>query len=508
MNQELLTSKRIEQRLLLPWGLKDDLDKNLPAFQEYVPIIDGERNPVTLSVYFGRDNRLNKRGLIRTRQYIPQPHNDLLYIDDSEPVQLELKAKIDEIIHKKQAPATYGIAREVLMNPKKFSDHFSVLGKDSLILDFEFLLEEFRFLPLYPILAIQYLRRHLHPVNPELPIRITLDDDIHYYAFRENMPHKALIMGQEGMSKLEVKYIPTMDYLALPIIQGLIELGATPITTLQDKVEAMYVETIKMFVTRSNYEAKPIESRPLHSLRDLVLIDELPGKEIEVKFQIDPQDSVGLLEIIKDSATSGKMTPFQLVEGKEAVSFWIYFFDNYAHQTDDGLEESFVIVRHPNKPRFFIKTKRVTEKSNISHNGIIEEITALCRTEEVTRVDRTFDESDRKVIVAIQQERLKKKVNFIGTTARTKYYLFVRHQGSGRYYNISADLCECNDSTMSQLEIEYKGNDSISEAQVSPEAILTEMKVLIGFLQNISTFSLSPTTLRKFDWLKQLQGIK
>ena len=485
----------------------DNTDILLGNFYEHFPFNEnGDHNAVTQSIYFGRDQALHKKGLVRARKYIDKPQTDLLTVQDSDVVFLEIKYKVDELIKKGRVKTSYEMVRLLMMEPLQLRDHLLhskdwKLGKA----DIDSLLAEFYYLKLYPQFAIQCIRRHFHPKETGVDCRITLDQDLRYFAFPEDSPNVAPLMGMEGMAKMEVKYAAAFANYAHALIQLIVEKGAIPIDTLQPKVENMYRETVKLYGFPQNPLMRDVQvqSDPLHSVQNIELINEYPDTELEVKLQVFPANAKRLAELVLSHVRSGLFGHLQLLEGKEDISHWTYYFDNYGYESESGLQQAFVIVHHPDKPKFVVKVK-----SSSTAVGIADNTEVLERPEETVIVNRTYAESDKDTVRAFYESRLGKPTQYIGTNKRTKHYFFLVHSLSQRCYNFSVDQNRFGETEMVQVEIEYKGKLPSSDAPDSKEGVLAEIKEMTDLLQTLPFFQLEPTVLTKFDWIKQNQGIR
>lgn len=502
-----LTNERVEKRFLVPAKLAGTLDASLPGFEEHFPINeDGDHNAVTQNIYFGRDQVLNKNGLIRARRYLAKPQADVLTIADSDPVFLEIKYKVEDLIKKGRIKTSYEMVRLLMMEPLQLREHLLHskgwnLSKDEI----DTLLGEFYFLQLYPQFAIQYVRRHFHPQDPGVDCRITLDNDLSYFAFSEESAHSATLMGKEGLSKMEVKYAPEIEGFAHALISLIVEQGAVPIGTLQPKVESLYQETAKLFGFSKNplYRESHVQSDPLHSVQNVELINEFPDTELEFKLQVQPVNAELLAKTVFSHLQAGLFGQFRLIEGKEDISFWTYYFDNYGYETEEGLQQAYVIVHHPDKPKFIIRTKA-------NHNSVdlTPDAQVMQRPEEGVTIPRPYVDSDKDTVGALFEMRLGKPMKFLGTNKRTKFYFFLEHPVSHRYYNFAVDQNRNGETEMAQVEIEYKGKLPTSTAPNSQDEVKAEIAELAELLKTIPFFELSPTTMTKFDWLKGIADVR
>lgn len=506
MNDKL-TSERVERRFLVPMGLSEKPDTTLPDFVEHFPANEsGDHNAVTQNIYFGRDQVLNQNGLIRARRYLAEPQTDILNIADTDPVFLEIKYKINDLIKKGRVQTSYEMVRLLMMEPVQLREHL-LHSKDWNLskTEIDILLGEFYFLKLYPQFAIQCIRRHFLPQNPDIDCRITLDNDLSYFAFSEASPHSAILMGKEGMSKMEVKYAPEFEPFAHALIALIVEHGAVPIGTLQPKVESIYQETVKLFGFPKNplYRESNVQSDPLHSVQNIELINEFPDTELEFKLQVQPINAELLAKTVFSHIKAGIFGQFRLVKGKENISHWTYYFDNYGFQTEEGLQQAFVIVHHPDKQKFIIRTKA-------NHNSVdlTPEAQVMQRPEEGMTIPRPYLDSDKDPIKAMFEVRLGKPIVFLGTNKRTKFYFFIEHPTSHRYYNFAVDQNCHGEVEMAQVEIEYKGKLPMSPAPDSQEDVMAEVAEIAALLKEIPFFDLAPTTMTKFDWIKDLRGVK
>ncbi len=507
MNEAKLTSERVEKRFLVPAKVTSDAKSLFTDFDEQFPMNgNGDHDAVTQSIYFGRDQTLHKNGLMRARRYLPSPQTDLLSIADSEPVYLEIKCKVGELIKKGRVKTTYEMVRLLMLEPLQLREHL-INSKDWNISkeELDLLLGEFYYLKLYPHFAIQCIRRHFHPKDAEVDCRITLDDDVRYFAFSEDSQHTASLMGTEGLSKMEVKYSAEYEGYAHALISLMIEQGAVPIGTLQPKVENMYRETAKLYGFTRNplFRESFIQSDPLHTVQNIELINEFPDTELEFKLQVQPANAEMLSKLIFSHIKAGLFGKFKFVDGKDDISHWTYYFDNYGYEGGDGLQQAFVIVHHPDKQKFIIRVK-----ANKNAVNLTQDTQVMQRPEEGMTINRPYLESDKDPIKAIFEARLGKPTVYIGTNKRTKFYFFIEHPVSHRYYNFSVDQNQFNEAEMTQVEIEYKGKHPSSSAPNSQEEVLAEVAEIGELLKTIPFFNLVPTTQTKFDWIKQNQGLK
>lgn len=503
MAEDIFTG-RIEKRFLIPKDKTEVLIKSLTDFELFCP--NGMVNTYLQSIYFGRHGDVNKNGLIRVRRYkdTEQPTNILLF-EKNEEVYFEVKYKQGEKIDKKRCVVSYGEVIEKLSKPQQtinwLVDKVGLNKHEAKIL-----LEEFDFLELYPQFAIITNRNHYHLTNIKLNTRITLDQDIRYFAFQYGEPYQGIEIGSEPMDKLEVKVDEKSLSLITDIQNKITKLGGLPIDTLQGKVEGLCKETIKLFgwngpsIETNNL----IESTPMHSLRNLegVFVDEFDGEEFEMKIQILPLEPEKLIDKIRTRLIKGDIGGFSSIKDKQDVSFWIYFMDYYGYVEDGKTKVAFCVIRHPDKDKFMVQFKDGFDKHGNDKEFVI------ARKEFKFRVERKFQLSDLEVLLAYYKALVDQPVNYIGTNRRKKYYVFLQNNLSQRYYNLSIDLNDCDDEKMVQLEIEYKGKHPNSIVADNKDEVLEEMSKLSRKIKKIPGFNFCTTELRKFDWIKSIKGVK
>lgn len=496
MNHAELYNNRTERRFLVPSGLVENTRELFPQFAEYQHTIDGVHYPITRNVYFGRNGEVGKSGLLRTRQYVRRLSGDFLTIAPSESCIVETKLKGDNSSSKTRITGSYEAALRMLSDPESLIGLFKDGTDEHFSPALRKLLLEFDFLPLMPQLGMVYRRRHLHPVDQRVNCRVTIDNDLNYYAFGEASPNLGIHIGTEGLSKLEVKYLDSDEDFVRPLLESLRGGGAIPITTLQHKAIALLRESQKLlFPPSSQRRLHPaIESHPMHSLRFANLVNEVPGTEIELKMNAEPQLPLELITLIRDRFASDQAKPFSTLPGQTEISYWRYFLDIYGYMDDEKMRQAFVVVRHPDKPKFMVQEKGVAKQSPDQEMGI------LTRTEEKFRVERTYTPADLDVVKALFEEKFKRDIHLVASNRRTKYYVFVKNDETNRYYNIAVDLSEGNEENLVQVEVEYKGKVTDAATKAPGVEVSAELDELADTIKQTPGFTLTPTTLTKFQW--------
>lgn len=496
MNEAELYKKRIEKRFLVPSSVAINTDILLPEFAVHTPTIDGVHLPVTRNIYFGRNGDVGTSGLVRIRQYVADLPGDFLNIDPGESCVLEVKIKVKDTSNKSRVPTTYAEAIALFSNPE---DLFKVLNADS---NDEYnatlrkLILEFDMLPLIPQLGMIYQRRHLHPLQEGVNCRITIDDDLSYYAYGEENKFQGIKIGTEGLTKVEVKYLDSDEEFARPLLASLKSNGAMPISTLQHKAIAMLNEAQRLYfpVSAKKKPHPQVESDPMHSLRFANLINEVPGTEIELKLNAEPHMPLELITLIRDRFSSEQTEPFSTLPGQTDISYWRYFLDIYGYESNGKMQQAFVVVRHPDKNKFMVQEKGIAKEDDTQANGILN------RAEEKFRVERKYTPADLDVVKAMFEEKLKKEVQLVATNRRTKYYIFVKNAQTDRFYNIAVDLSEGENEDLVQVEVEYKGRIADTLTSAPLDEVTTEMNMLADMIKLTPGYQLTPTTLTKFQW--------
>lgn len=503
MAEDIFTG-RTEKRFLIPKDKTEILIKSLTGFELFCP--NGMVSTYLQSVYFGRHGDVNKNGLIRVRRYKDaKQHTNELFFEKDDEVYFEVKYKQGEKIDKKRFLVNYGEVVEKLSQPSEMVDW--LVEKTGLReQEAKLLHEEFDFLELYPQFAIITERTHHHSTDTCINSRVTVDRDIKYFAFKYGEPYRGIEMGSESMDKLEVKVDEKSLDLITEIQHKIIKLGGLSIDTLQGKVEGLCKETVKLlsWMKPSKETNNSIESTPMHSLRNMenVFVNEFIGEEFEMKIQIQPLEPQKLIDEIKKRLATGSIKEFSAIKDKQEVSFWIYFMDYYGYLDNGKTKVAFSVIRHPDKDKFMVQFKDGFDK-----HGNDEEF-VIARKEFKFRVERKFQKTDLDILLAYYQSLVGLPVSYIGTNRRKKYYIFLFNEKSQRYYNLSIDLNNCNGEEMVQLEIEYKGKHPDSTVANDKNAVLEEITKLSSEIKKIPDFEFTTTELRKFDWIKSLNGIK
>lgn len=508
MTKPDLFENRTERRFLLPRGRTDNFLHNLPDFQLYTP--NGQEKTGLQSIYFGRRGEANKRGLLRVRTYNPpETTPDIIEIDGEKDVLFEMKYKTEDgKTNKRRCTVRYGELVSRLQTPESALGWLLQVSVPGIRREeIAPLFEEFDYLDLYPQFAITTNRAHFHHSIPDVNCRITVDQNIQYFAFQYGRPNEALIMAKEPMDKIEIK--STSDELSTTeeVERRLMAAGAMAIDTLQPRVEALYRETVRLLGWKepSKETNSLIESTPMHSLSDIegVFINEFEGEEFEMKLQVEPFEAADLMLSVREVVVKNMNKDFSLVPEKEQVSWWTYFMDYYGYMEEGKTIRAFAIVRHPDKNKFMVQYKDPVGLPASS------EVIVAPRRESKYRLERPFQKSDLEVIKAEFELNRQVPVEFVGTNERSKFYLFVKHSTSHRYYTIAADQNVCKGEKMVQLEIEYKGKDPAPLSPDDKSAVLDEMNLFVEILRKeIPTFNLKNTMLNKFDWIKSVQGIE
>lgn len=496
--------KRTEKRFLISEEKIRHLLKSLEDFKLHAP--GGMDNTFLQSIYFGRHGEVNKKGLVRARKYEKSELiGNRLTLNKDDQVYFEIKYKQDGKIDKKRNQLPYSVVLEKLSNPKESVEWVSKeIGLEQKKV--ESLVGEFNGLELYPQFAILTNRWHYHSINSQVNCRITIDQNIRYFAFSYDDPFMGIEMGREPMVKLEIKADENCTSIVNEIVQKIVGLEGIAIDTLQSKVERMCRETIKMFSWKgpSKLTDGSIESTPMHSLRNMegVFVNEFEGEEFEMKIQVIPFEAKKLIDEIKERLFKDKIPGFSLISDKQEVSWWTYFMDYYGYKDSGITKMAFDVVHHPDKDKFMVQFKEDANRHESDMAFVI------ARKEFKFRVERKFEKADLETMLAYYSELVGKPVFFVGTNKRKKFYIFLFNKVSQRYYNLGVDLNNCDGQEMVQLEIEYKGRHPDSKFKNDQKAVLTEMSKLVSEIKKITNFDLQITELRKFDWIKSIRNFK
>lgn len=235
------------------------------------------------------------------------------------------------------------------------------------------------------------------------------------------------------------------------------------------------------------------------ALVGLNLIDEFEGSEVEAKINFSPPDPAKLIRLTKKHIESRGFA-FETVPGKKKILDWTYFFDRYGLRGKGKLIESYSLIYHPQKQKFWIKAKSLPSSDDSGEY--------LKRKESIIRIERDISDEDKDLILKLKTEELGRKPVFLGTIKRHKIYLLLKHNKSDRYYSVSADKCLYQKFILSQIEVEYKGISKFKYTKNSlsslEKTVGKEIKVLVCFLvEKLSDeFLLKRTKRTKFDWLR------
>lgn len=235
-------------------------------------------------------------------------------------------------------------------------------------------------------------------------------------------------------------------------------------------------------------------------LKGLNIFDEFEGSEIETKIEFYPRKPDLFIYLLKNNLKRDKNFPFRLIPNKEKILNWSYYFDRYVYKKGPKFIEAYILIYHPKKEKFWIKTK---ESPRIKRSQ--DEI--LIRKEKLVRFESKMTKIDADLTLQRKTKELGEKIFLLGTIKRDKFYLLLQNIKTGRYYSVSADQCRYKKFSLSQIEIEYKGIAKIKKIKATPfklgKLISQEIFMLSEFLMKKMNkqFKFKKTKQTKFEWL-------
>lgn len=483
-----LSNNRIERRFILLPTVSLNLENYLTKFKRFYP--QENKNTITQSIYFSATQSLDHNVLVRVRRYTDQPAVEILELQADDNVYLEIKSKSGQMVNKVRVRTTYRNALNTLSKKNRFNKFIKSNNAQVVFTT-----------PFRPLLATQVRRDHYHPIDQKYECRITVDREIRYFSFSPNEDMFAVSIGTEGMDKMEVKFSNDEQDFGNQTINDLLKLNAKPVDSLQSVVFSFHEEHAKIIPLSyvSLYRSSLPQDDTKHSLSKLQLVDEFPGLELELKLEAGECDPIALISSVRDAIKNLGFEIYSLVKDKHEVSSIFYFIDYYGIKTEDRFIQAFAIARNPFKKWFVVQCK-----INPSVLGSKKDAPILEKEESKFRVNRSYISTDLDVLKAVYENKFGKEILFVGTNARTKYFIYVFNNISGRYYNIAVDASVYKSHNLIQLEIEYKGKSPDSKTEVSKQNVLAEISQLAQIFLKLNSYKLKPSSLSKFDWLQNI----
>ncbi len=374
------------------------------------------------NVYFDTADRAMPLGLAaRTRRYIGEPDENFVSTGEK---FIDIGYTSFEDKSKRRFKGT---AQEVV---------------DKLNAQFPIRVYDFR-----PTVAVQYLRQ----IFTKKDVRVSLDSDISLFSVdADGMPKRIGILSP---AVVEVKYAGPEGYEVFSEMasQQYAKLGPS-----------------KHYLP---YNALYLTDRPRETFRQLGCFSELPGKEIELKFDAVSHEAFMRFYV---SIAKGELGGYSILEAcREPPT--LESINDYKVLPDGAVAR--VMYMGVGEPRYIVKDKGTFTSGNV-----------LIRKEE--KVEGSVVRDNVLDVTSLPS---------IGISRRIKRLSYVR-SNSGLIYNISVDLSQAQKrNELIQVEIEYIRSEKSHETPM--ETVLDEIGQLGNHLESKARGLVRRSNLRKEDWI-------
>lgn len=223
---------------------------------------------------------------------------------------------------------------------------------------------------------------------------------------------------------------------------------------------------------------------------------ELPGLEAETKMELLTLDPVSFILDLTEEFESGAYFPLlrqhtlgTLPTGIKSFSYEITY---YGSSEEEGLKETFGLVKHPTRDFYLLKKKGSESEEDC---GMV-----LIRKEEKDDLSTPLTSKEADLLISSGP------FIRVGSLERERYGFYAFNSESWRNFGIVADRVTSGENQIAQVEIEYKGRAGVFPVLPCTRIeIVKELEEIALAVQQKHKNILRPTRLTKFGWLLSLQ---
>lgn len=219
--------------------------------------------------------------------------------------------------------------------------------------------------------------------------------------------------------------------------------------------------------------------------------------EMEFKFNLLSLDPFGFIFQVDNWLRNGELKPFfrQFCMGKQSTKIqeWTRKISFYGQKVGGDVHQVFMLGHSPHHEMVFpvVKIFKLSEIKDGSSVLTRHEDKSFSKWMTMFEFDQLRVEFERKLNLSIFP---------LGTMQREKVWLYAGSSETYRNFSINVDRCTAEGkSTLSQVEIEYKGRSGI-HLPANREIVMMEI-MEISTLLSMKSGLLQPTNLTKIKWI-------
>lgn len=223
---------------------------------------------------------------------------------------------------------------------------------------------------------------------------------------------------------------------------------------------------------------------------------DVSGREVEIKLltsDLQPMRFIKDLEILFSEEWNGFIRQWDLGTQDTSTRSWSVPISYHGVQFSDGDIQQVLMLAHGPLSLVVLPTIKTYRLSGLAQEGVLN------RCEDKTHSYKMPIWKYWSLVRKLEMEY--GKIKSFGRLKRTKWWFYITCTESGRNYSVTLDhVVARNRSSMTQLELEYKGRQGVHK----PEGV-DPIRQELGLLsQKLSDhFGLTQTTLTKLQWIIQ-----
>ncbi len=404
------------------------------------------KNDYLTTVYFGLLSGKATQIILRLRLYQQSKSPEVIVLRNNEVAVLELKVgkKSSVRTRKQKETVIVGELLDTLNNPGHLVKSFEDMRKKIIIppsyptshIDISLIQKNFEkdnYKDIVPIFATQSRRIYYSQEGKQLnlsSIRVAIDKKKKYFifvGFPKQLRNKAYYITDESEIRFDVKFgLNINKTIVKSLIHKLAALGAEEAVPTHKIGRNLYLKYKKKTMFKYGY-----------------LIDEIPGKELEVKMNVIVGSAEFILKRLKNDLIKMKIPNFTVLpELRELLRHEGNIFC-YGFRTKKGMIEALAIVEDKNGWHVRIKdSPRIYQKDLLIRNISSKHVGILSNQEK----DMLINEVGKN---------MNQKLEIIGSFVKKKATLSLLNTITGRQYVVTSGECIAeNGKILSQIEME------------------------------------------------------
>lgn len=233
------------------------------------------------------------------------------------------------------------------------------------------------------------------------------------------------------------------------------------------------------------------------ALSQVCFTKEFPGFEIESKWTLLTQNPVPVLLEMRSDIQKGWWQDYEVATAMGKLPVGVRFFDLrfqfWGTEQSGSLEQVAMVACLPEEDKHQLAFKSRQQKP--LYASCLLRNPPLIRPESRTGAWITHNEVIKTIRKASPQAYV------VGEMRRQKCFTYFTSTRSYRNFSVSADLCYCNNRSLSQVEIEYKGRRGCWPLDIIGTEILRDFVEIHSILEQRYGNILIPTSQTKFEWI-------